>query len=164
MNESKKYSGLIIGIVGVLVIGAIVVGALAFTGKSNNAVATAANPMPLPSATPVVSTTPATTPSLSSAYKDGRYTASGTYTSPAGQEAINVTLTLSNGTVTSASVVAEANDSMSKRYQDKFISGFKQYVVGKSISSLSLGAVSGSSLTPIGFNNAVAAIKAQAQS
>jgi hypothetical protein len=47
-------------------------------------------------------------------------------------------------------------------YQGLFIANYKQYVIGKSIDSLNLSEVSGSSLTSSGFNAAVAEIKAQA--
>lgn len=96
-------------------------------------------------------------------YKDGIYTANGTYMSPGGQDEIKVTLTLKNDIVTDATVVTVVADRTSQRYQDKFISGYKQYVVGQNISSLKLTVVSGSSLTPEGFNAAVAKIKTQAK-
>jgi len=51
----------------------------------------------------------------------------------------------------------------SQHYQSRFLSGYKQYVVGKNISSVNLTNVSGSSLTPIGFDNALTQIKAQAK-
>lgn len=97
-----------------------------------------------------------------SAYKDGSYSAVGNYNSPEGSESIKVTVTLKNGIITDSSVIGEASDHTSKRYQNMFISGFKQYVIGKSIDQVSLNKVSGSSLTPDGFNNAIAKIKNQA--
>jgi hypothetical protein len=110
---------------------------------------------PTPPTTPPVATT--------STYKDGTYSADGNYNSPAGPESISVTLTLKNDIVTGANVTANASYGRSAQYQNAFISGYKQYVIGKNISSLNLGRVSGSSLTPIGFNNALAQIKAQAK-
>jgi hypothetical protein len=41
---------------------------------------------------------------------------------------------------------------------------YKQYVVGKKIDEVQLTKVSGSSLTPQGFNDALAKIKAEAKS
>ena len=49
-------------------------------------------------------------------------------------------------------------------WQQQFASGYESYVVGKSLSTLKLTKVSGSSLTPIGFNAAVADIQTQAKS
>lgn len=97
-------------------------------------------------------------------YKDGTYTATGTYVSPGGPESIEVTLTLKDDIITSAEVVSKAVLPTSKNFQGKFISGYKAVVVGKNIESLALDKVSGSSLTPKGFNDAVLKIKAQAQS
>lgn len=111
-----------------------------------------------------VSTEASTTPVImNSKYKDGTYSADGNYQSPGGNETIKVTLVLKDGIVTSATVVGTATEGGSKFYQDKFIGGFKQYVVGKSIDAINVTKVSGSSLTPIGFNAALAKIKTQAQ-
>ncbi len=97
-------------------------------------------------------------------YTNGTYTASGTYRTPESNETLNVTLTLKNDIVTDVSLdTSRIRDRESKQYVAKFVSGYKQYVVGKNISTLSLGKVSGSSLTPIGFNNAVTSIKSQAK-
>ncbi len=98
-----------------------------------------------------------------SQFKDGSYTSEGNYTSPAGPEAIKVTLTLSNGVITNSTVVSEATATFSKRYQGMFVDNYKQYVIGKNIDSLKLDKVSGSSLTPKGFNDAVAKIKVSAK-
>lgn len=105
--------------------------------------------------------TPTTAPT--SGYKDGTYTATGHYVSPGGAQSLKVTLTLKNGVVTSSNVVEMASDPESENYENKFISGYKQLVVGKSIDSLNLTKVAGASLTPRGFNDAVTQIKAQAK-
>jgi hypothetical protein len=83
--------------------------------------------------------------------------------SPGGEDQIKITLTLANDIITSVSVTPAAGDRTSQRYQNAFISGYKQYVVGQNITNVNLTRVSGSSLTPIGFNNALAQIKAQAK-
>jgi hypothetical protein len=44
-----------------------------------------------------------------------------------------------------------------------FVSGYKQYVVGKNIASIHLDRVSGSSLTGAGFNAALARIEIEAK-
>jgi hypothetical protein len=56
-----------------------------------------------------------------------------------------------------------ASDGRSERYHNMFISGYQQYVVGKNIASVYLTKVSGSSLTPSGFDDALTQIKSQAK-
>ena len=99
-----------------------------------------------------------------STYKNGSYTVTGNYISPAGPESINVSLTLENDVVTDATVVAAAINPVSVKMQTAFIGGYKDLVVGKKIDEVQLDKVSGSSLTPKGFNDALVKIKAQAQS
>jgi uncharacterized protein with FMN-binding domain len=101
--------------------------------------------------------------SATASYKDGTYTATGNYTSPGGAESIEVTVTLADGVITDASVVSDAFRPESKMMQGQFISGFKAQVVGKKITDVKLTKVSGSSLTPKGWNDAIAKIQAQAQ-
>lgn len=101
--------------------------------------------------------------SSSTSYKDGTYYADGSYQNGAGQlEKIGITLVLSGGVVTDTSAVNEAKNPTSKTYENDFIANYKSYVVGKSISGLSLGKISTSSLTPNGFNDAVSQIKTKA--
>ncbi|MBI4836568.1 MAG: FMN-binding protein [Candidatus Abawacabacteria bacterium] len=120
-------------------------------------------PVPTVMTTPTAIVTP-TAQNTSSTYKDGTYSVQGTYISPGGPESIAVKLTVQKGVVTDAEVIPAAVLPMSQRFQGEFVSGYKQLVIGKSIDELNLGRVSGSSLTPKGFNDAVAKIKAQARS
>lgn len=99
-----------------------------------------------------------------SMYKDGTYTAEGDYVTHVGQKKISVTVTLKNDMITSADVKNEADDPMSTKYQDSFISGYKPMVIGKDISTVHVGKVALSSLTPNGFNNALKSIEQQAKS
>ena len=128
--------------------------------------APAPSPVSVPTKTVVTPTlTPVVTKETagSSVYKDGTYTAIGSYEAPGGTEQITITLVIKNDIVTGASGVAGSYDRTSLRYENAFLSGFKQYVVGKSIDSIQLGRVSGASLTPQGFNDALAQIKSQAK-
>lgn len=118
---------------------------------------------PAPTPAPVTTKPTTTTTSTSSSYKDGTYSAVGTYMSPGGQDQISVSVTLAKDLITSVDVTPLVADRTSAKYMDKFIGGYKSYVVGKSIASLSLSKVSGASLTPIGFNNAITQIKAKAK-
>ncbi len=96
-------------------------------------------------------------------YTDGTYSAIGNYNSPGGAETIGVSLVLKDDIITSATVTAQATRPQSKMFQDMFIGAFASQVVGKNIADLNLSKISGSSLTPKGFNDAVAKIKAQAK-
>lgn len=108
--------------------------------------------------------TTATTPTTTTSYMNGTYSAVGQYGTPEGQQSITVTLTVDNDIVTAATVVPIATGEASKMWQAKFISGVQAQVVGKKLASLRLTNVSGSSLTPIGFNSAVSDIQNQAKS
>lgn len=117
------------------------------------------NPVPTAPA-PSSPTAPAATESR---YKNGTYSATGTYVSPAGQEEVEITLTLQGDIVTSAVFVGKATNPGSVKNQALFKAGFEQYVVGKPIDSINLTVVNGSSLTPKGFMDALMKIKAQAK-
>ncbi len=99
---------------------------------------------------------------VSASYKDGDYTAVGTYTAPNGQETIGVNVTLKNNVITNVAVQAQSTQPQSKRFQDMFAENVQGAVVGKNISEINLKKVSGSSLTPKGFNDALNKIKTQA--
>lgn len=102
-------------------------------------------------------------PVAASAYMDGSYEAEGDYKSPAGPESIDVSLTLKGDVVTAVSVTGTSESGKSQKYIDQFVAGVQTVVVGKPLSELSLGVVNGSSLTPKGFMDALAKIKAEAQ-
>jgi uncharacterized protein with FMN-binding domain len=97
-------------------------------------------------------------------YKDGTYTAPGTYISPGGQERISVTLTLAKNVITAIKVVTVNADPTAASYEQLFEGGIAGVAVGKNINTLNIGVVAGSSLTSQGFNNALATIKADAKS
>lgn len=96
-------------------------------------------------------------------FADGTYSAEGDYSAPSGAEHINVTLVLKDNVVTASTVTAATTQSISLKMQNDFIANYKTLVIGKKITDINLGKVSGSSLTPIGFNDAVAKIEAQAK-
>lgn len=145
-------------------------GAYMFTSKSDAPTAVTPTPQaPAPTPAPVAET-PApvapTTPEVSTSagtYKDGTYTAKGDYTEPSGTASLNVSLTINNGVVTDSTVTGIADNPDSRRYQKIFLGSYKTYVTGKKIDEVNITNMSGSSLTPAGFNAAVTAIKAQAK-
>lgn len=143
--------------------------AITLAGAGCSTAPAAENTMPESSGTTSQNTetapAPATETSASTAmYKDGTYTVVGNYQSPAGAEDLGVTLTLAGDVVTDASAEVKATNTFSINWQNTFANNFKTLVVGKKISEVELTKVSGSSLTPMGFNDAVAKIKVQAKS
>ncbi|WP_413353723.1 FMN-binding protein [Microbacterium sp. 1P06AB] len=97
-------------------------------------------------------------------YKDGTYTANGTYQTPESVEEISVTLTLADGTVTDVEVTGEPKARETRQYQGDFIGGIQDEVVGKKLDDISVDKVGGSSLTSGGFNAAVKEIRTEAAS
>lgn len=96
-------------------------------------------------------------------YRNGTFFAAGNYLSPGGLEEVDVNLVLADDIITSAEVVAKATSPTSKFFQDDFVAHYQPFVAGKSIADLHLTKISGSSLTPQGFNDALEKIKTQAQ-
>lgn len=97
-----------------------------------------------------------------SSYKDGTYSATGSYVSPGGRESIELTVTIKDGVITSTELAQNANDRDAKQYQAAFAGGYKDLVVGKKVDEVKLSRVAGSSLTSNGFNDALDQIKEDA--
>jgi uncharacterized protein with FMN-binding domain len=100
----------------------------------------------------------------STSYRDGTYSADGSYVSPGGQEEIAVTVTVKNDLITAVSVRTVSADSEAAQYEAQFASGISAVAVGKDLGSLNVGSVAGSSLTSHGFSEAIASIRSKAQS
>ncbi len=114
-------------------------------------------------AAPSADTGSSTLGSSGSLYKDGTYSADGTYVSPNGTETVGVELTLSSGTVTAVNITQHPSNPNTRKFQGEFAGGIASQVVGKSIDQLKVSKVAGSSLTSGGFNQAVEKIKSEAQ-
>ena len=164
--KSKAFITAALALIGILLIGGIAL-------YSQNGSVTMNTGTPTTDTTGTTDTTTQTptgtntgttgTTATSGAFKDGTYTAIGHYVSPGGAQSVSVTVTLKNDVVSDVTVVSGAVDSESRQYQNKFISGIKQQVVGKKINALSVSEVSGSSLTSGGFNDAITQIETQAR-
>lgn len=118
--------------------------------------------------TPAASSAPGSieateTAATDSAYKNGTYSVTGEYLTPGGQRTIDIKLTLTDGAITEVEVTPKATDATSQRFQGEFVGGFKPMVIGKNIDEIELTKVSGSSLTPKGFKDALEKIKAEAK-
>jgi hypothetical protein len=133
------------------------------------------SPVPTRSSTPVATTTASGRPVTSSKaptpaapaaalkYKDGQYSATGSYNSPGGIEKLGVMITLASDKVVKSNLDLLGGAGLSHSFQTAFQSGYSGQVIGKNIDSISLGAVSGSSLTGMGFNVALKQIESQAK-
>lgn len=101
--------------------------------------------------------------SSGSGYKDGTYSADGTYVSPNGTETVGVELTLASGTVSAVTITEHPSNPNTRKFQGEFAGGIADQVVGKNIDDLKVSKVAGSSLTSGGFNQAVEKIKSEAK-
>ena len=102
------------------------------------------------------------TANTDASYKDGTYTADGSYQAPSGTESITVEVTLADDKISDITVTPHATDPTAKGHQAEFVGGIADQIVGKDIDTLNVTRVSGSSLTSGGFKIAIAAIKEQA--
>jgi 3-oxoacyl-[acyl-carrier-protein] synthase III len=156
-TESKKNSKKIILIVVAILLVLAIAGGIAYQTMSNSTT---------PS-TEVINTknqNPTPEEKSMSSYKNGEFQTIGNYTSPGGPEEIDVIITLTDGVISDAEVISKATRDMSKKMQADFIANYKPLVIGRKIDEVSLTKVSGSSLTPKGFNEALEEIKIQAKS
>jgi len=138
----------------------------AASSPASPAATSAADGSPVGSAAGGDATSAATTTEAAAAgtaYQDGTYTATGSYTSPGGTEEVTITLTLTGDTITAATAEGGATKPPSSQYQGEFVDNFAALIIGKDVADVTLDKVAGSSLTSGGFNKAVETIKSQAQ-
>lgn len=115
---------------------------------------------PEPSPDPVV-TEPAVPPRK---YADGVYMAEGSYRSPGGNDVIQVELVIESDLVTAVALSEVQVSDVSRYYVGEYAKGIEVEVVGKSLEGLSgPQKLNGSSLTSVGFNEALMKIKAEAE-
>lgn len=151
-NKQQTTTSLIILIATVL----LIVGAVVVT-KNNNEQNSEKQSSTVTQPTKKVSST-------TSQYIEGAYSAVGRYQSPGGNEKIKISLTLQkDGTIVSTNAESEAVSGDGAQFQKMFIRGYKSKVVGKKIGDINISQVSGSSLTPEGFNDALQQIENQAR-
>ncbi|MDQ2740179.1 MAG: hypothetical protein M3Y35_16510 [Actinomycetota bacterium] len=128
---------------------------------------TAPTTAPTPSAstrkTTAATSSPTPAPAVAQKFKDGQYQATGSYNSPGGVEKLGVTVTLLQDKVTKSSLDLLGGDGLSHTFQSAFASGYSSQILGKKIDTISLGAISGSSLTSLGFNDALKQIQTKAR-
>ncbi len=118
---------------------------------------------PRPTTSSADSTATARTTQVGHQFKDGKYSATGSYNSPGGIEKLGVTITLVDDKVTTSALDLQGGAGLSHSFQSAFASAYSPQVIGRDITSIALGSVSGSSLTGTGFNAALKQIEAQAR-
>jgi len=163
MQPPKKPSPLIIALIVIVLVGLGTTAVVLAQQSKETAVTETTQTEEVITEPEATTETPATTTTEAATYKDGTYTEKGRYVSPGGAESIDVTVTIANDIITSATVTSNATRGESSEHQADFIAGYKSLVVGKDIDQVSLSRVAGASLTSNGFNAALKLIKADAQ-
>ncbi len=97
-------------------------------------------------------------------YNDGSYTTEVVYSVPDGFNRLKLSVKLENGKIVDANVTQSDIDEESRKYDRRFQSAYKSFLLGQEIDSLKLDIVSGASLTSGAFNDALEKIRQQAQS
>jgi uncharacterized protein with FMN-binding domain len=153
MEEPKKNNGVVMGVVFALIVAVGAYGFFKYTKKEDATV----TPTPSPSVT-----TATTVPPITDKYKNGTYSAVGNYNSPGGAEEVGVELTIKDDVVTAVTVTPRATRPTSVTMQTLVKNNVGPLVIGVKLDEIALTKVSGSSLTPKGFMDAVAKIKLKA--
>jgi len=157
LSPSVRHGSALVGIAGTLLLAGC-------AAESSSAETTTETPAPQTSADAAPSApSTASAADSGSTYKDGTYTADGSYQTPETVEKITVALTVAQDTVTKVEVTGDPQASETKHYQSQFIGGIAAQVVGKKLDDISVSRVSGSSLTSKGFNQALATIRTEAK-
>lgn len=161
MQETKGPNKAIAGIAVVVLLAIATTGVVLMTSK-NDAAKQVSDTSATEKTSQPTSSGAGTNAATAGSYKDGTYKATGSYQTPGGRESIIVQLTLAGGVISDAAVTQQPITQEAHEYQAAFVSGYKAQVVGKKIDEVSLSRTAGSSLTPNGFNSALATIKSEA--
>lgn len=153
MEESTGHTKQIVATLAVLIIVAVIAGGAVVAGRGDEGANTSTD----------TGAKTTQTANQNATYQDGTYQATGGYMTPAGSETIAISVTLQDGVITDTSAINKATDAEAKQNQQDFIDNYKQKVIGKKLSQVSLDRVSGSSLTSQGFNNAIQQIRNKAE-
>lgn len=108
------------------------------------------------------SATSSTSAASTASYKDGTYTTTVSYRSPGGMDKLGVSITLQGGIITDTTASAQPGNETSSEYEGAFVQSYKASVIGRNISTLSVGRIAGASLTSRAFNSALAQVRSQA--
>lgn len=164
-NSANKKIAATVGLLAIVIV--IGTGVAIGTRKSRDESA-AAPPMTTQAQAAPSSSTPSTssnstsqsTPSATK-YKNGTYSATGSYRAPDGTQQLGISLTIKNDAVTAASGTNEAHANTSSQFEDEFISDFESQVVGMKVDQVSV--FTRATLTVAGFDNALTQIESEAR-
>ena len=161
MDEPKKSNKAIVAVIVVVLLVAATTAVVAL----NNQPASTESSSDTATTTPPTTSESGTNNATASTgnYKDGTYSATGSYSTPGGTESITLSVTLKGNVITDSTLTQHADSGESEEYQDRFASGYKSYVTGKNVNEVSLSRVAGSSLTSDGFDAALETIKNDAK-
>lgn len=153
MEQGQQPNKVLIGIVVAALLALIAAGAwYSMNSTTTNVVGQSNQPQP----TTMQPNMPSGDETQVTNFMAGEYSATGFYQSPGGSEEVKVTLTLlADGTIEDSQVTPLAASGTSRQYQSDFVNNYQSMVVGKNINEVELSRVAGSSLTSIGFNDAL---------
>jgi hypothetical protein len=158
MEPTKTLSPAIKALIVIVLVGIVATAVIVISDSSSDKEnATTSQDTPTTS-----SSSPEASETSTNAYKNGTYSAVGSYSTPGGQESIDLTVTITDGVITSTTLKENATSGEAEEHQANFASGYKSFVVGKKVDEVSLSRVAGSSLTSNGFNSALDDIKKDA--
>jgi len=160
MEPAKKLHPGIIALIVIVLIGVAATAAIVINGAANKETNTTTETTQTTQQTEDTTTNTSTS---TADYKDGTYSATGSYSSPGGLESIELTVTIKDGVITDTSLVTNATNGDAKDYQAEFASAYKSLIVGKNVERVTLSRVAGSSLTSNGFNRALEQIRTDAE-
>jgi uncharacterized protein with FMN-binding domain len=160
-NSSEKSGTPTGAIAAIGLVVLVVIGIVLFQNKKASSPSVESTSTKMEATTSPASSSAAT--QTQSSYKDGTYEAVGNYVSPGGDEELGVKVILKDGVIEEADVTPKATRPNSVKFQNKFASGYKEMVIGKKLDDVKLSKVSGSSLAPMGFNDALDKIKTEAK-
>lgn len=125
---------------------------------------TTTTPIDNPQAVTTQTPPPSTVTVTAQTYKDGTYSESSSYDAPPGLENITFAFTLEKDTIKNVEITSKSSHPVSVAYQDKFLSGIKEQIIGKKLDQVgSFDRVNGSSLTGEAFNAALAKLKTESK-
>ena len=156
LSPTARRGSALVGIAGALLLAGC-------AAEASSAETTKDAPAPQRTATASASSTASADSGSGGAYRDGTYTAGGSYQTPETVEKISVSLTIHDDTVTAVKVTGDPQAAETRHYQAQFIGGIAAQVVGKKLDAISVSRVSGSSLTSKGFTQALDTIRAEAK-
>lgn len=160
MNQTKKLHPAVAALIVIVLIGVVASVVIIVNHKDGDKDGASLGSATTSSQAKEASTDPSTN---TATYKDGTYSATGSYLTPGGRESIDLTVTIKGGLITDTALKQNGDNRDSQEYQGVFANNYKSFVVGKAIDSVSLSRVAGSSLTSGGFNTALEMIKKDAK-